>query len=227
MANEMIRMAGRGDDGLAKAIKTDNDGNLGVKLAGSILAKDPATGETVEVTAVQDNDGEWVFRMVDASPVAYDQATDTIKTKSKKSLPAIQTLSQTVNITAGSNKQFTIAPPAGEIWHIKLIGLDAPAPSGASSGSHVAEFYYTDISTSVNQVLSIANVFGSKITIRANVPFSKSSALPASDGDFSSAIRNISCSASNPLIILYTNLTNVAQTGTIGLKVVKEIEYVG
>ena len=31
----MMRIAGRGDDGLAKTIKTDNEGNVGVQLASS------------------------------------------------------------------------------------------------------------------------------------------------------------------------------------------------
>jgi hypothetical protein len=35
MPDEMLRIAGRGDDGLAKAIKTDNDGNVNVQLQGS------------------------------------------------------------------------------------------------------------------------------------------------------------------------------------------------
>lgn len=30
MADEMLRIAGRGDDGTAKAVKTDNNGNIGV-----------------------------------------------------------------------------------------------------------------------------------------------------------------------------------------------------
>jgi hypothetical protein len=35
MADQMFRMAGRGDDGTAKALKTDNNGNLNVKLTGN------------------------------------------------------------------------------------------------------------------------------------------------------------------------------------------------
>lgn len=34
MADQMMRIAGRGDDGSAKAIKTDNKGNVGIKFNG-------------------------------------------------------------------------------------------------------------------------------------------------------------------------------------------------
>ena len=39
MADKMMRMAGRGADGLAKAIRTDGEGNLEVNQKGTKLLK--------------------------------------------------------------------------------------------------------------------------------------------------------------------------------------------
>ena len=48
---------------------------------GIINAKDKDTSNKVPLTAVQDPDGEWVLRIVDAAPFAYENATDTLKVK--------------------------------------------------------------------------------------------------------------------------------------------------
>lgn len=45
MADEMLRIAGRGEDGLAKAIKTDEDGNVRVQVI----------GRETEITTLVDN----------------------------------------------------------------------------------------------------------------------------------------------------------------------------
>jgi len=63
-----------------KALETALAGTLDVTLSGSILAKDPATGNPVELTAVQDDNEDWVLRIVDAAPFAYDQTAESLKT---------------------------------------------------------------------------------------------------------------------------------------------------
>jgi|LSQX01.1.fsa_nt_gb hypothetical protein len=49
-----------------------------VQLKGS----NPATGEPVQLTAVQDDAGNWVLRTVDSAPWAYDSETNSIKVQS-------------------------------------------------------------------------------------------------------------------------------------------------
>lgn len=197
MSDKMMRIAGRGADGLAKAI-----------------------------TVVQDTNGDWVLRMVDAAPFAYDEATDTKKIMPKKALPEIQTLSETVNIAPSGNRTFTIQPPIGELWHIKHLSIDIPVPTGATSGSTILDALYSSISSNLNQIFTISNAFGAKVVIRGSYPLTKNNNYPISDTDFARSIQNIVCSNENPLLLLYTNLTNATQTGTIGLKIVKEIEYI-
>lgn len=44
MADKMMRMAGRGEDGTAKAIKTTNEGVIQTQVTGSFFATAPITG---------------------------------------------------------------------------------------------------------------------------------------------------------------------------------------
>ena len=62
-------------------------GSAKVKLIGSILALDPATGDPVELSAVQRPDGSWVLLTADAAPYAYDSVNSLIKTSLNLSLP--------------------------------------------------------------------------------------------------------------------------------------------
>ena len=56
---------------------TSNPGHM--QLSGSILAQDPATGDPVELTAIQDTSGNWVLRTVKAAEVAYNSDLDNFK----------------------------------------------------------------------------------------------------------------------------------------------------
>lgn len=196
------------------------------KLPVSLLGKDQATNNQVPLTAVQDKNGNWVLRIVDAAPFAYDETLDALKQKPLKSMPAMDTLSQVVNVAAGGNKTFTITPPTGELWHIKMISLDIPVATGATTGSQVIEGFFTTAATSLNQFLSVVSNASTKIVIRSNQPMTKTSSYPP-DPEFANQIRSTVISNSNPLILVYSNLTDVAQTGTIGLKILKVIEKVG
>lgn len=66
MADNMMRISGRGIDGTAKAIKTDNEGNLMTKQTSGIVAND-GIGNLVELTAVQRIDGTWVLLTAEAT----------------------------------------------------------------------------------------------------------------------------------------------------------------
>jgi len=55
--------------------------NNAVQLSGSILAKDPISGVTKELTAMQDNDGNWVLRTVPAALFGYDPVDERWQTE--------------------------------------------------------------------------------------------------------------------------------------------------
>jgi len=197
MSEAMMRIAGRAGDGTARAISVVVDGN-----------------------------GEHVLRTVDAAPHAYDETTDTITVRPKRSLPAVSALSTDADVAAGASYTWTLTPPAGEVWRIRSIGLNIAAPVGATSGTHLLDIYHTAATTALNQALSINNVFGAGIKILGNTPMVKAGSIPSSEEAFRGAIVGLACSNSSPLVLVYTNLTNAAQTGILGLSVVKEIEHV-
>lgn len=69
MADQYLRIGGRGDDGLAKPIRTNNDGDQYVQLTGRNI-EDDTTGN---LTFVQDESGNSVIRVVDAAPYALEE----------------------------------------------------------------------------------------------------------------------------------------------------------
>jgi len=61
-----------------------------------LIGRDPLTGDPVELTAVQDNDGNWVLRTVDSAPFAYNVIAD-----AKRGL----------NVNVSGAEIFTLATP--------------------------------------------------------------------------------------------------------------------
>ena len=70
-----------GSDQAGKYVQTNEEGVLDMSLLQSIVVN-PVTGEQVSLSAVQDNDGNWVLRTVDAAPFAYNETTQRLKTES-------------------------------------------------------------------------------------------------------------------------------------------------
>ena len=70
---------GRDPGGEAKIINVDENGNVKVQQSGTIMALDPVTGEPKPVSVVEDNDGNYVLRTVDAAPFGYNRAKDAYK----------------------------------------------------------------------------------------------------------------------------------------------------
>lgn len=69
--NKFLKIAGRDKNGKAKPILTDSEGRIeisGANGGGSLNVKDVDTGKLVDVTALQDDQGEFVLRVVDAAP---------------------------------------------------------------------------------------------------------------------------------------------------------------
>lgn len=198
MADSMMRIAGRASDG---------------------------TAQPMSLIAVN---GDHVLRVVDAAPFAYDKPTDSLRIRPKRALPAItpMSISPAGGVAAGAGYTFTLTPPVGEIWRIRSLGVDIPAPVGAASGSHFFNGFYGSAATALNQIFSISNAFGGNIKIFANSPITKNYNIPTEALAFVNTLSSLVCSNACPLVLLYTNATNVAQTGILGLTVVKEIEYV-
>lgn len=83
MADKMMRIAGRDDGGLAKALKVNETGEIITRLNGNNV--EDKTSGTISLT--KDKNGDSVIRVVDAAPFAYNQATDKLKVETVKNNP--------------------------------------------------------------------------------------------------------------------------------------------
>lgn len=100
MADKMLRIAGRGDDGTAKPVSTDNSGNVNTRHAGK----------------------KWAYGIV--TPTAIKGDTSTWKAARGAAWPAVMTdltsLASAVPYVDGANAAFNTDP----IWYQIPIGAD-------------------------------------------------------------------------------------------------------
>src|SRR5690625_2631488 len=91
--NKFLKIAGRDKNGNDKPIRTDSEGRIeivGQTSGGSSLnVKDVDSNEYVDITALQDDQGEYVLRVVDAAPFIveisrFDEVTSTEKMLSEQ-----------------------------------------------------------------------------------------------------------------------------------------------
>lgn len=108
----MMRLAGRNDAGLAKAL-----------------------------SVVDDVNGSGVLKVVDAAPVAYNDIKNAINVSQVAKSMRVETLNynKVFNVAPGGIDTITVTPPAGEMWRITGIQLAIPGPVGAASGTHSVE----------------------------------------------------------------------------------------
>lgn len=162
MADNMMRIAGRGTDGTAKAVKTDNGG----KLETLAQISGVSAGATVALTAVDDGTGKFVLRVVDAAPFAYDPATGS------KKVQTIRDYSSTalVNNLSLRDDNWTVVGPLSDGSYTKMAleiysNLDQPIVINLLYGT-----------TTVGNLNTFKDVAGTKV-FSVTVPASFSTSL--------------------------------------------------
>lgn len=206
----------------AKALQGEG-ASLPVQLSGRNAADDA----TLALSATTDDEGKGVLRIVDAAPFAYDAGSERLKVQSQRVLE-MQVLDNTLNVAAAGSHTVTVTPPAGEIWRVKMLGMNTPAPSGAASGTHKVELY-SGISANVNEYMmfqAISN-YADNVRLRMNTAFTATSAVTPTDQAVQIAVlTSIVISEDIPLQIKYTNSTNATATGNWAIKLLVEKETV-
>ena len=186
-------------------------------IAGSdIVGKfgiDQTTGGTTNGIVNKNASGIEIF--TDANPAS-------IKLTGRKLALAVASYNQVLNVSAGGNTVITITPPVGELWRVKNLYFSVPA-IGATSGTHSIHVYTGSID--INEFINLYGAYTGTLTLKRNVKGSGTS-VPTNDAEVQRAILNMVITNSLPLSIKYSNLTDVAQTGTIAISVVREVEYI-
>lgn len=171
-----------------------------------------------ELTAIRTTDG--IKKIEETVPVELKG--------SNVKVPVPLVLDQTLNMTSGATKTVAITPPDGEIWRVKLLRIDVPAPSGATTGSHLLNLRYGGNATQYN-ILTAASLYGDPISISYNTIRTATASggkLPADEMQQQQAILSLVLSSECPLIVQYQNSNDGTQTGTLTLRIVREVEYI-
>ncbi|KIL38302.1 hypothetical protein SD70_27185 [Gordoniibacillus kamchatkensis] len=167
--------------------------------------------------------GTFVLSQISERIDAFNQMSLT----GRKAKVISATYDQVLNTAASGITTITITPPVGELWRIKVLAISAPAPAGAASGTHLFEIRSGVASSSYNAVMSAKSNFGDPATILDNyITSGTSSKIPTTEQAQQQAILNLVATNDSPLSIVYSNATNVTQTGTAIIRMVREVEYV-
>lgn len=176
-----------------------------------------------------------LFNLSEIIGTLKDNVSKALKVKGEVELtgrsvkvPAPLVLDQELNLASGATKTITVTPPAGEIWRIKMLRIDVPAPTGATSGNHLINVRY-GANLSQNNILTAASAFGDPISISYNTirtATSGSGKLPPNEAEQQQAILSLVLSSECPIIIQYQNTNNGTQHGNLILRVIREVEYI-
>lgn len=134
--------------------------------------------------------------------------------------------SQVLNVAAGAGATYVITPPAGELWRVKTLYLDLTATTGGSAGTHYLAVrpYANALGT---EVLRLTSNYNALFLLWRNVIASATTSAPATGSEQMRAIQEIVMTADMPLTIIYQNdTTGGIQSGTLLIRVTREVEYV-
>jgi hypothetical protein len=114
-----IPLMGRDPDGKAKMINVDENGNVKVQQSGTIMALDTETKEPKPLSVLEDDKGDYVLRVVDTAPFAYDPTQDRLKVELPQPRATITTIASGITIAPGGVTSGYRVPVEGnekEIW---------------------------------------------------------------------------------------------------------------
>ena len=132
---------------------------------------------------------------------------------------------QVLNVAAGADITIAVTPSAGELWRVKSLYIDLVAPAGAGSGSHYIAVrpYFNANGTEILRMTSNYNV---ALTLWRNLIQTATTPLPANAAEQMRAVQELVMTADAPLTIYYKNDSDVAQVGTIAIRLAREVEYI-
>jgi len=131
-------------------------------------------------------------------------------------------LSSSATVGHPASETQTLQPAAGKIYQVIEIYANLPDPAGSSAGTHYIHGKYQNITGSM---IYISSGFGNDITIDQNGFTGSGTERPSGNSEQFLVPRGgmIICSNSQPFDFVYTNSTDVDQTGTRTLEIlVKE-----
>jgi len=154
-----------------------------------------------------------------ANPPNLDKAISKLIDKSI-STPAYP---QTSSLAAGASETITYTPPAGKLWRFIFLYLSAPAPAGASSGTH--DFVLRS-PRGYRPVMMGRSTYATDLYFDYNYWRIADDVIhPSDQANLGIALSRLVYDNSHPVVMVYTNNTNVAQTGVRRYEMDSLVEY--
>lgn len=158
-----------------------------------------------------------------------DQTTGSLKMQQtgRKASLASSNYNQVLNVAANGATTVTVTPPVGELWRIRGLYLNIPAPSGATTGYHylVGMSFGTD--PLQNSKFRLQSSYNKDMQVRYNTfALADLQQIPSSEQGQIDLINSLVITNANPLSLFYQNLTDVLQNGTFTIRVDREVEYI-
>lgn len=130
-------------------------------------------------------------------------------------------LSDNTTVTAAGTNTQQLQAPAGKVYQVVNIYYNAAAPIGAAAGTHKIEAGHNGITRAQN-LLICEGAFNTVIRISEAGFAGSTQEVPSAAADqYALSVRgNIYASYSIPVDFVYTNSSDVSQTGTRTLEIV-------
>jgi hypothetical protein len=134
---------------------------------------------------------------------------------------SIEDLSSATTVAAGSNHVVVIQPPVGKLWIVQSLFLQAPIPSGGTSGNHEFLLAHGDSDLGIGQG---RGNFDKQVRYqhhqwRDNVAANLAIEVPSDKAAQQWLARGLHLTNDVTLQVQYNNNTNVDQTGSRTIKV--------
>jgi len=192
---------------VTKAIGVEIKAGLpaGANKIGSVDAQ--LTGRNVEdgstvagLSFEIDENGYPVLRIVDGAPFAYNQANDAKNVVERRH----KLISHVITQNLATNEIYTLTPPAGKIWTLKLLTFDIDATTGGTSGTHQVFIRYGDNQARLG-ILRAVQPYNSSILFRYGHFDSATTQTPATSVEQSAIVKDLVIKSTTPLYFVYEN----------------------
>jgi hypothetical protein len=131
-----------------------------------------------------------------------------------------------MNVAASGSVTYTITPPVGEIWRLKMLRVKIPLIA-ASTGNHTL-YIRQGASTLDGSLMSCVIAGTADLSLLYNCfQGTVVSAAPSTAEGQIRLIQGIVVTSECPLYVVYNNGTGTTQAGTSVIKLIKEVEYYG
>jgi len=161
----------------------------------------------------------------DILPKGYKDGKQRVINVGSNKKVARKIYNQVLNVGANNVIGYvTITPPVGELWRVKNITINLPAPTGATTGDHELTVCMGDTTDYMEGVFQIKPTFSTTLTLQNSV--ASATVAPNDMSALGRAIERLVIANDCPLTLRYRNGTTVVQNNTLKLILVVEVEYV-